>query len=176
LRARWNRPLALLWDAVNTRWQAWIIGYGPQLQRSLLESLGFTNLRRAQRSALLLGLAVAATIAVLIGLSAYLGWRHRQRAQLDAAAVCFAAFVRKLRRLNVPERAPSEGPRTYAERAAGALPQAADRIRAIADLYLRARYERDADGAALAALAAAVAAFGGAGTSPLTPPRSTLAS
>jgi transglutaminase-like putative cysteine protease len=176
LRARWNRPIALLWDAVNTRWQAWIVGYGPQLQRSLLESLGFTSLRRAQRSAVLLGLAVVATMAVLIALRAYLGWRHRQRAQIDAAAVCFAAFVRKLKRLDVPARAPSEGPRSYAERAAGALPQAADRIRAIADLYLRARYEPDTDGAALAALAAAVAAFGGAGKPALTPPRSTLAS
>ena len=176
LRARWNRPIALLWDAVNTRWQAWIVGYGPQLQRSLLESLGFTNLRRAQRSAVLLGLAVVTTVAVLIALSAYLGWRHRQRTQVDAAAVCFAEFVRKLRRLDVPTRAPSEGPRTYAERAAGALPQAAARIHAIADLYLRARYEPDTDGTALAALAAAVAAFSGAGTAALTPRRSTLAS
>ena len=57
LRARWTRPLALLWDAVDTRWEAWIIGYGPELQRSLLESLGFTDLRRAERSAVLLGLA-----------------------------------------------------------------------------------------------------------------------
>jgi transglutaminase-like putative cysteine protease len=163
LRARWSRPIALLWDAANTRWQSWIVGYGPQLQRSLLETLGFTNLRRAQRSAVLLGLAVVTTMAVLIALSVYLAWRHRQRAQVDAAALCFAAFVRKLARLDVPARAPSEGPRTYAERAAGVLPQAAARIHAIADLYLRARYERDADGAALAQLAASVSAFRGAG-------------
>ena len=44
------------------------IGYGPELQRALLESLGFDNLRRAQRSAVLLGLAVAATVALLLGL------------------------------------------------------------------------------------------------------------
>jgi transglutaminase-like putative cysteine protease len=176
LRARWNRPIALLWDAVNRRWQAWIVGYGPQLQRSLLESLGFTNLRRAQRSGVLLGLAVVATMALLIALGAYLSWRHRQRAQVDAAALCFAAFVRKLKRLDVPARAPNEGPRTYAERAAGALPQAAARIHAIADLYLRARYERDTDGTALAALAAQVSAFRGASFSRITPPRSTLAS
>ncbi|HET7608044.1 MAG TPA: DUF3488 and transglutaminase-like domain-containing protein, partial [Gammaproteobacteria bacterium] len=67
LRARWSRPIALLWDAVNTRWQSWVVGYGPELQRSLLESLGFTNLRRAQRSGVLLGLAVVATLTLLIG-------------------------------------------------------------------------------------------------------------
>ena len=47
----------------------------------------------------------------------------------------------------------------YAERAADALPHAAARIRGVVELYLRARYEPDADGAALAALAAEVAVF-----------------
>ncbi len=160
LRARW-RPIARVWDAVNTRWQAWIIGSGPELQRTLLESLGFENLRRTQRWAVLLGLAAAATLALLIGLSLYLSWRQRQRAAADAAARCFAAFVLKLARLDVTPRAPAEGPRAYAERAAGALPHMESRIRAIVDLYLRARYEPDADGGALAQLAAAVAAFRG---------------
>jgi transglutaminase-like putative cysteine protease len=159
LRARWTRPVALLWDAVNTRWQAWIIGYGPELQRTLLESLGFENLRRRQRAAVLLGLAISATLALLIGLSLYLSWRQRQRAAVDAAARCFAAFAAKLTRLDVTARAPAEGPRAYADRAADALPHAAARIRAIVDLYLRARYEPDAGGAVLTELAAAVAAF-----------------
>jgi hypothetical protein len=159
LRASWTRPVALFWDAVDTRWQAWIIGYGPELQRTLLENLGFDGLRRTQRSAVLLGLAVAATLGLLLALSFYLSWRQRRRASVDAAAVCFAAFVRRLAKLDVPARAPAEGPRAYAERAAGALPHAAPKIRAVADLYLKARYEPDADGAALAALLAAVAAF-----------------
>jgi protein-glutamine gamma-glutamyltransferase len=159
LRARWTRPMALFWDAVNTRWETWIIGYGPELQRTLLESLGLENLRRSQRAAVLLGLAVAATLVLLLGLSLYLAWRQRQRAAVDAAARCFAAFVRKLASLDVAARAPTEGPRAYAERAAGALPHAGARIRAIAELYLRARYEPDADSAALTELVTAVAAF-----------------
>ena len=158
-RARWSRPIALFWDAVNTRWRDWIVGYGPELQRALLERLGFEGLRRAQRSAVLLALAVAATVTLLLGLNVYLKWRQRQRAPVDAAARCFAAFVRELARLDVPSRAPAEGPRAYAERAAGALPHVAGKIRAVADLYLRARYEPDADGAALTDLSAAVASF-----------------
>ncbi|HVJ30330.1 MAG TPA: DUF4129 domain-containing protein, partial [Gammaproteobacteria bacterium] len=82
---------------------------------------------------------------------------------------------RRLARFNVASRAPTEGPRAYAERAAAALPHAATRIHAVAELYLRARYEPDTDGNALAALLAAVAAFSGA-PPPLTPPRSTRAS
>ena len=116
-------------------------------------------LRRAQRSAVLLGLAVATTFVLLTGLSLYLAWRQRQRAPVDAAALHFAAFVRQLTRLDVPPRAPAEGPRVYADRAANALPHAAARIRAVAELYLRARYELDAEGTALAELIAAVAEF-----------------
>jgi transglutaminase-like putative cysteine protease len=162
LRTGLGRQARLLWDAVNTRWQAWIIGYGPELQRALLESLGFDNLRRSQRSAVLLGLAVAATVVLLVASSVYWSWRRRQRATVDAASRCFAKFVRKLTRLNVPPRAPAEGPRAYAERAAGLLPHVSGTIRAVADLYVCARYEPDADGAALAKLSAAVAAFRGA--------------
>jgi hypothetical protein len=44
------------------------------------------------------------------------------------------------------------------------LPHAANRIRGILELYLRARYEPDLDGTALAALAAEVAAFRAART------------
>jgi protein-glutamine gamma-glutamyltransferase len=159
LRAGWGRELALFWDAVETQWQALVIGYGPELQRALLESLGFEGLRRAQRSTVLLGLAVATTVVLLLGLSMYLAWRQRRRTAFDPAALCFASFVRQLKRLEVPPRAPSEGPRAYAERAASSLPHASTRIRGVVDLYLRARYEPDADGAALAALAAEVAAF-----------------
>ncbi len=85
--------------------------------------------------------------------------RHRRRTAFDPAALYLASFVRQLKRLEVPARAPNEGPRAYAERAAGTLPHAASRIRGVVDLYLRARYEPDADGTALAALAAEVAAF-----------------
>jgi hypothetical protein len=165
LRSGLGRDLAMFWDAVETGWQSWVIGYGPDLQRALLESLGFDGLRRMQRSAVLLGLAAAATVLLLLALRLYLAWRQRRRTPFDPAAACFAAFVRRLQRLEVPPRAPSEAPRRYAERAAGVLPHAALRIRGVVDLYLRARYEPDADGAALAALAAEVAAFRSAGGS-----------
>jgi hypothetical protein len=159
LRARWLRQATLLWDAVNTRWQSWVIGYGPEVQRALLESLGFDGLRRTQRQAVLLTLGVAATIGLLLGLSVYLRWRQRRRAPVDRAARSFAEFVRQLARLAVPPRAPGEGPRAYADRAASALPGQETRIRSVTALYLAARYEPDTDGAALAELEAEVAAL-----------------
>ncbi|HJR71832.1 MAG TPA: DUF3488 and transglutaminase-like domain-containing protein [Gammaproteobacteria bacterium] len=155
----WLRQAMLAWDTINTRWQAWVIGYGPELQRALLDRLGFGGLRRAQRSAVLLGLAAAATVFFLAGLSGYLAWRKRRHTDIDRAAACFAKFTRRLARLRVRQRAAGEGPGAYAEHAATALPHVAAEIRAVVDLYLRARYEPDADGAALAALETQVAAF-----------------
>jgi hypothetical protein len=162
LRAGWLRQAAFVWDAVNTGWEYWIVGYGPELQRALLERLGVTGLRRAERSALLLVLAVAATMVLLTALGAYLTWRRRQRHGVDPAAACFAAFARRLARHDVRAREPCESPKAYADRAAESLPHFADEIRAVVALYLRARYEPDADGAALIALRTHVAAFGGA--------------
>jgi len=159
LRAGWLRQIEFLWDAANTRWHAWVIGYGPDVQRALLEGLGFDGLRRSQRQGVLLALAAVATVGLLLGLSAYLRWRQRRRAPIDRAARCFAEFVSDLGRRAVPPRTPTEGPRAYAERAARALPQQESRIRAVAALYLTARYEYDADGTALLQLEQEVAAL-----------------
>jgi hypothetical protein len=159
LRNSWLRQTALLWDAIDTRWHAWVVGYGPELQRLLLESLGITNLRRAERWAVLLGLAVAGSVGLLLALSVYLSWRQRRRPQVDPAARYFAAFARHLTQLRVPPRAPGEGPQAYAARAAALLPQAAAEIATIAALYLRARYEPDLERASLAQPRACVATF-----------------
>ncbi len=155
----WLRRGALVWDAVNTRWRAWIVGYGPDLQRALLRSLGIRDLALTARWTLLLSLAVGATIAVLLVLHLYLGWRERQRAFTDPAARLFAVFARELARRTVAPRAPSEAPVAYAARAAAALPRAAADIEAITTSYLRARYEPDPELTALIDLRARIAAF-----------------
>ena len=155
----WLHRVALAWDAIDTRWQTWVVGYGPELQRTLLERLGLDDLRRYQRSAVLLALAAASTITVVAMLGWYLGWRRRQPRRADAAARCFAAFVRTLSRLNVPAPSRSEGPRAYAERAAAVVPLARAEIDAILACYLRARYEPDPAKEALDELTRRVAAF-----------------
>jgi len=159
LRSSWLRRTALFFDAVNVRWHAWVVGYGPDLQRALLESLGIRNLRRAERGAVLLGLAVALTVGVLLALQLHFAWRRRRRPRRDAAAEQFSAFTARLAKLAVTPRAPSEAPEAYAARAASALPEAAEEIAGIVGTYLRARYEPDPERHALDELRARVAAF-----------------
>jgi len=159
LRNTWLRQAMMAWDTINTRWRAWVLGYGPEFQRALLDRIGFGGLRRFERSAVLLGLAVVATVLLLAGLSGYLAWRKRQRGHIDPAAACFASFTRRLARLRVPHPALGKGPRAYAELAAATLPHCALEIRTIVELYLRARYEPDGRGDSLAELEKRVAAF-----------------
>jgi transglutaminase-like putative cysteine protease len=158
-RLAWVRRALLAWDAASTYWNEWVIGYGPRLQRALLEALGLDGAARSDRWSKLLLLCVGATLAGSMLVTLQLAWRRRRRTPVDEAARAFAAFTRRLARVDVPPRAPSEGPAAFGARAEHRLPHAAPEIRAIIAAYLRARYESDADLSALAELRARVASF-----------------
>ncbi len=148
-RIPWVRRTLLAWDAATTYWNDWIVGYGPDAQRALLDALGLDTARRSERWTKLLALSVSATLAGSLALSLFLFWRQRRRAPLDAAARSFATFSQRLAKLAVPLPATGEAPLAYAARAQGAVPHAAADIAAIVAAYLRARYEPDADRGAL---------------------------
>jgi protein-glutamine gamma-glutamyltransferase len=152
------RGITLALDAVYYYWNGWVLGYGPELQRALLDTLGLPS-ASSERTPMLMLLAVGVVVSASFVLSVYLAWRYRRRPPTDAAARCFAAFCARLARARVPPRGPSEGPVAYAARAARALPQAAGDIEAIAAAYVRARYEPDLGSTALAELRARVARF-----------------
>ena len=158
-RIEWVRRALLVWDAAATYWNDWVIGYGPEIQRALLDLLGFDGLPRAERWSKLLLLCVGATLAGSLLVSLQLAWRRRRRTSVDAAVHEFASFGKRLAKLHVAPRAPSEGPVAYGARAQSRVPQAAAEIRAIVTAYLRARYERDADSQALSELRTRVASF-----------------
>ncbi|HEX7080124.1 MAG TPA: DUF3488 and transglutaminase-like domain-containing protein [Gammaproteobacteria bacterium] len=143
------------WDAVNTYWYGWVVGYGNTAQRLLLERLGFEWATPAVLTA-----AAAAGIALILALfSACRAFTERRRKRLDPAARWFAILCRRLARRGVAPIAAGEGPAAYAARAEQALPAAAPAIRTAVAAYLRARYEPDADGRALERLERLVKAF-----------------
>jgi hypothetical protein len=155
----WVRRALLAWDAATTYWNDWVIGYGPELQRALLDAIGLETSRRSDRWTRLLLLSVGVTLAASLALSIFLTIRQRRRAPMDAAARAFAVFSGKLRRFAVAPLTAGEGPLTYGARAQRIVPHAAAEIAAIVAAYLRARYEPDPDHAALTELQARVAGF-----------------
>jgi len=138
-RLAWIRNAVFAWDALNTYWNDWIIGYGPRLQRAILRSLGFERPRWPE----LLLATVIATACVLVGLSLYLAWGFRRKLRQDPAARWFERFDAKLARAKVASRKPSETPEAYAARAATELPESANEIGRVVGSYLKARYEPD---------------------------------
>ncbi len=136
---QWVRELALAWDAANTYWNDWVLGYGPEIQRALLRSLGFARPHWSR----LVALGGALLILLLGALSLHLAWTYRSGRRHDAAARYFAKFCRKLSRANVAPRRPAEGPVDFGRRAAETVPNASIEIAEITDAYVRARYEPD---------------------------------
>ena len=129
---RARQKMRLSWDAANTTWQRWVLGYDQARQRELLAQLGFEDVNPFR----LIGL-LALLVALVMGLYVI---ATRQRApRPDPVQRAYRDFCRKLARVGLV-RAPQEGPLAYSERGSQLLPQHAEAIHAITALYLRLRY------------------------------------
>jgi transglutaminase-like putative cysteine protease len=149
------RQVTLAWDAANTFWNNWVIGYGPALQRTLFRWLGFERPRWRE----MLWLTTAATFAILVVVTIGFGMRARRSARPDQAAEIYLQFERRLTKLGVEPMRSGETPTEFANRAAMSAPASRGDILSITGTYLAARYEPDTDGYALQTLRNAVRAF-----------------
>jgi transglutaminase-like putative cysteine protease len=138
----WLRTLRNNWEALTYQWNLWVLGYNPERQRELMSWLGMRNADWLELASALL--AVLGVFA--LGLFA---WMLRRLARPDPVQAAWNLFCRKLGARGVA-RAPHEGPRDYAERAARDLPSAREPIRRIAALYITLRYGPGAPGGAVA--------------------------
>jgi transglutaminase-like putative cysteine protease len=147
--AQWLYKLGLTWDAVNAKWNGWILGYGPENQNRFMQWLGMAepNWRK-----MVLTLLVA--VLVLIGGISFLLMRRYSPPQKDEAARLYLKFVRKAA---IRPRS-GEIPREYAARVAAQNAASAIEANAITDWYLAARYGPP-DARSLAALRRAVRNF-----------------
>jgi transglutaminase-like putative cysteine protease len=129
--SRWAYQVTLAWDMLNTRWNEWILGYGPETQSSFMRWLG---MHEPTWRKMLLTL-VTLVIALVTGISLLLILRYRQPKK-DKAARLYARFVRKT---GVEPRT-GETARVFALRAgeSGALPAAT--VEEITEAYMDARY------------------------------------
>jgi protein-glutamine gamma-glutamyltransferase len=128
----WLRSLRNSWEALANQWNQWVLGFNPDRQREMLSWLGMQQ-PSWQSMAVLLFWSVG---GVILATALWLLFRMRRESAVQRA---WLRFCGKLRRAGL-ERAPSEGPLHYARRVAGRLPQRAESIRDIADLYVELRY------------------------------------
>ena len=147
----WLRGLRSNWEALAHRWNVWVLGYGVERQRDLMSRIGMRDADWRKLTAAMASILGAFTLVLL-------AWSLRRLTRPDPVQRAWQAFCRKLGARGVA-RAPHEGPRDFAERAAARLPQAAAAIRAIAALYIGARYGRAPARASAAELARRVRAL-----------------
>lgn len=138
------------WNAFNTAWDIWVVGFGPQIQKELLSRLGMDNPDWRKMTAVLTAL-LAITGIIMLAISFY------RRQHLEPVVQHYQIFCRKLARQGI-HKAAHEGPQDFARRAGQSLPDYQRQIAAITELYARLRY-RDNNAALLRELADQIKAF-----------------
>ena len=133
-RLRVLANLRYAWDALNSEWNQWVLGYNVDRQRQFLSRLG---LGIADWKNLAIWL-VAATLSVggLVGLGLVL---RDLPARRDPAVLAWERFCAKLAAAGLA-RAPSEGPLDFLARVQASQPAVADEARRITERYVEARY------------------------------------
>ncbi len=131
-----SQKLAELWqtlrnnfDALDNKWNQWILAYGPKLQKQFLSKLGMPN-PNWQQMVLWLGILISTTL-LLISLVIFY---HRKRR--DPIVHLYQKFCHK----TALKRGASEGPVDFAERVKQQYPHHAKTIDQISQLYINLHY------------------------------------
>lgn len=123
--------LGLTLDALNAKWNEWVLGYGPDQQSSLLERLGMENPNWRK---LMLTLVIASAL-LLFAISGLLLARNRGP-DVDEALRLYRKFVA---RTGLPQHN-GESPYAYLERLGSDTSVSKAVAQAITTTYLDARY------------------------------------
>lgn len=134
------------WDWLNTQWNQWVLGYGPELQRHLLQTA-----RRYERRVVGVTLLIAITFAIAL-IGAQFKRRRRTRQGGEFALACWNRAVGGLARRGLVQQL-GEGPCAFADRVCSSAPEVKTWIRALCAAYVRARYSDPDSASAQAELA-----------------------
>ncbi|MDT0496971.1 DUF3488 and transglutaminase-like domain-containing protein [Algiphilus sp. W345] len=140
------------WDWVNASWNGLVLGYGPELQRTLLSRFGVDSLR----SMILVLTGMVVTILAVISL--FTLRRLHPPAAKDRAQRLWRGLQRRLARIGLVQR-PDEGAGDFARRVAKERPELAASVGRMAALYQSLRYLDGEDAATEKALRLAISRF-----------------
>lgn len=123
--------MEIRWEALNSLWNEFFLGYGPEMQETFLDWLGMENPDWRKMALWLFGLLGVGGVA----LAFYLAWVNRAPAT-DAAQKIFLRLKRKLE----PGFASHEGPRDFIARMQEKYPDRKEILEEFLRHYLESRY------------------------------------
>ena len=121
------------WDAINNRWNQWILGYNNKRQKAFFAAIGIPEITWKGLSQLLFSiLTVLTAILALIIFS-------KQKTKVDEVQKYYLKFLKKIQKAGLTKN-PSEGADDFAARAITKLPQHELQIQNISSSYQQLRY------------------------------------
>lgn len=129
------RQMGFAWDAVNSQWNQWVIGFNQDRQRYALEM--FMGLHDVDWRDLAIALLVACF--VMGGISGGFLLVRAYRTRREPVAAAYQRFCEKLAAAGIT-RAPHEGPLDFLARIRREQPRAGDGAEAVIRAYVALRY------------------------------------
>jgi len=133
------RRLAYTWDAANTEWNRWVVGFNQDRQRGMFEGIGIPNVDWQTIAIWLIGgvFVTGGGVGMFLLARTY----RSRKPPLDAA---FERFCAQMARQGVA-RDVTEGPVDFLKRIERETPQAYPEAKDVIDAYVEARYAPSAD-------------------------------
>ncbi|WP_031434347.1 transglutaminase TgpA family protein [Methylomarinum vadi] len=133
----WLKRGRQLWNSLDYQWQRWVINYSNTNQSNLLAALGIDNIER------LLYWLIGSVTSVSLLLAWLLLRNNRPRA--DPVMALYQNFCAKLAKQAGLQIRTGEGARHFAQRVKRRHPEMAGRIDDITGLFIKLRYQADAE-------------------------------
>ena len=125
------QDLTMTWDALNAKWNEWVLGYGPETQSKFLQWLGMVDPNWRKMLLTLVG----SVVALILMISAFMMLRYRPPAK-DRASILYSKFIRK----TGLQRHVGETEQEFALRATNESDIPSDEVTSVTLAYLDARY------------------------------------
>lgn len=133
----WLKQARQLWSSVDYNWQRWIINYNNKSQSKFLSSFGINDLK----------IMIYWMVASIGSITAVLCWflLYQKQKVTDQVLLSYNRFCRKLAKHGL-FRGRGEGAKDFAERVKLKLPEQAESIDKITEVFIKLRYGRAATG------------------------------
>ena len=129
------KQMRFAWDAVNNRWNQWVLGYNNKRQKAFFTALGIPEISWQGLSQLLFSI-----LAILTAILAYIVFSSQTKEQNDIQKY-YLKFLKKIKKYGLIKSS-SEGAVDFCQRAIIKVPKNKRVIEQITLLYQQLRYKK----------------------------------